>query len=348
MPLHRDIHWLGRQWAVTGHGLQLINQKQMGYYDIEVARLWEPGVIEAMQSKAWINRPDFDKAVEIARGKFADTVPADFQPPIAPATAPPPRAVPQTTRAPAALPSGPSLEELLAKLKARSAVAAQPADAPIATPEAELSETSSEFAKSEPDLAKPVRAAPELAEPANSELRQAAQPRPKPVRSEPAEPALVEAKAAEPEPAEPKLDLRVAPQAQPAPPRSEPSKSESQSSESQTSEPQKPAPRSEPQKSPGVALRPIALAELKPAKPALPAAEPPKAEPLKPEQREAAPATAAPRQPVPIPIRIVRPSSGPPRPVLPVFSRKIAGSARFVRPWRARWNAASPGLPPRL
>ena len=44
MPLHRDIHWLGRQWAVTGHGLQLINQKQMGYYDIEAARLWEARV----------------------------------------------------------------------------------------------------------------------------------------------------------------------------------------------------------------------------------------------------------------------------------------------------------------
>ena len=66
MPLHRDIHWLGRQWAVTGHGLQLINQKQMGYYDIEAARLWEARVSE-VQSKAWIDRPDFDKALEIAR-----------------------------------------------------------------------------------------------------------------------------------------------------------------------------------------------------------------------------------------------------------------------------------------
>ena len=55
MPLHRDIHWLGRQWAVTGHGLQLINQKQMGYYDIEAARLWEARVSE-VQSKAWIDR----------------------------------------------------------------------------------------------------------------------------------------------------------------------------------------------------------------------------------------------------------------------------------------------------
>jgi hypothetical protein len=34
----------------------------------------------------------------------------------------------------------------------------------------------------------------------------------------------------------------------------------------------------------------------------------------------------------------------------PVFERKIAGSARFVRPWRARltsWNGTLPGLPPR-
>ena len=30
MALHRDIHWIGRQWAVTGHGMQLIDQKLKG------------------------------------------------------------------------------------------------------------------------------------------------------------------------------------------------------------------------------------------------------------------------------------------------------------------------------
>ncbi|MBP2426805.1 hypothetical protein M2241_003192 [Bradyrhizobium elkanii] len=53
----------------------------------------------------------------------------------------------------------------------------------------------------------------------------------------------------------------------------------------------------------------------------------------------------APR-PTPV-IAVVR---RPARPAWPVFERKIAGSARFVRPWRvtsARWHGPSPGLPPR-
>ena len=39
MPLHRDIHWIGRQWAVTGLGMQLIDQKLKGFFDIEVSQL---------------------------------------------------------------------------------------------------------------------------------------------------------------------------------------------------------------------------------------------------------------------------------------------------------------------
>ena len=39
MALHRDIYWVGRQWAVTGYGMQACNQKQKGQFDIEV----EPG-----------------------------------------------------------------------------------------------------------------------------------------------------------------------------------------------------------------------------------------------------------------------------------------------------------------
>ncbi len=118
MALHRDIHWLGRQWAVTGHGLQLINQKQMGYYDIEVARLWEAGVIHAMQTKAWIDRADFDKALDVARARFA---PAGAPPPLPAAVSPPAPVASLTKRAPVEPPSVPTIEELLAKLKSRSA-----------------------------------------------------------------------------------------------------------------------------------------------------------------------------------------------------------------------------------
>jgi hypothetical protein len=28
MALHRDIYWVGRQWAVTGAGIQAVDQKR--------------------------------------------------------------------------------------------------------------------------------------------------------------------------------------------------------------------------------------------------------------------------------------------------------------------------------
>ena len=40
MALHRDIFWVGRQWAVTGYGVQACDQKQKGQFDIEA----EPAV----------------------------------------------------------------------------------------------------------------------------------------------------------------------------------------------------------------------------------------------------------------------------------------------------------------
>ena len=39
MALHRDIFWVGRQWAVTGYGVQACDQKQKGQFDIEASRL---------------------------------------------------------------------------------------------------------------------------------------------------------------------------------------------------------------------------------------------------------------------------------------------------------------------
>ena len=70
MPLHRDIHWIGRQWAVTGHGLQLIDQKQQGLFDIEVSSLWDDDLVESMHALDWLNTPDFDKALAVARARY--------------------------------------------------------------------------------------------------------------------------------------------------------------------------------------------------------------------------------------------------------------------------------------
>ncbi|MBR0697430.1 hypothetical protein [Bradyrhizobium lablabi] len=102
MALHRDIHWLGRQWAVTGHGLQLIDQRLKGDFDIEIARLWETDLVPTMHAKVWLNKPDFDKALDVARARFAKAAPGAG--PETAAVAPPP-------------PSTPTADELLAKLK---------------------------------------------------------------------------------------------------------------------------------------------------------------------------------------------------------------------------------------
>ncbi len=51
MALHRDIYWVGRQWTVTGFGLQAVDQKQKGKFDIEASRLWEDDVLESMRAE---------------------------------------------------------------------------------------------------------------------------------------------------------------------------------------------------------------------------------------------------------------------------------------------------------
>ncbi len=71
MPLHRDIHWIGRQWAVTGHGMQLIDQKLQGFFDIEVSRLWDDDFVERIHAKDWLNVADFEKALAVARTRYA-------------------------------------------------------------------------------------------------------------------------------------------------------------------------------------------------------------------------------------------------------------------------------------
>jgi hypothetical protein len=69
MALHRDIFWVGRQWAVTGFGVQAVDQRLKGAFDIEACRLWEEGLIERTRALGWLNRDDFGKALEIARSR---------------------------------------------------------------------------------------------------------------------------------------------------------------------------------------------------------------------------------------------------------------------------------------
>jgi len=72
MALHRDIYWVGKQWAVTGYGLQAVDQKQKGKFDIEASRLWEDGVLENLRPEKWLNIDDVEKALAVARKRFPE------------------------------------------------------------------------------------------------------------------------------------------------------------------------------------------------------------------------------------------------------------------------------------
>ncbi|MCA6109041.1 hypothetical protein [Bradyrhizobium cenepequi] len=67
MALHRDIYWIGRQWAVTGFGMQLIDQRHGGKFDIGIARLWDKDIAGDLSAQKWFNPVDFAKGLSVAR-----------------------------------------------------------------------------------------------------------------------------------------------------------------------------------------------------------------------------------------------------------------------------------------
>ena len=81
MALHRDIYWVGKQWGVTGYGIQACDQKKKGKFDIEASRLWEDGVLESLRAEQWFNREDFDKALAAARKHYPEP-PRKSAPPV--------------------------------------------------------------------------------------------------------------------------------------------------------------------------------------------------------------------------------------------------------------------------
>ena len=88
MALHRDVYWVGKQWAVTGHGVQACNQKQKSQFDIAGARLWDEGVQEAVRAETWVNTDDFEKAIAVAR-KYYPEPPRKTPAPVEVAPVPP-------------------------------------------------------------------------------------------------------------------------------------------------------------------------------------------------------------------------------------------------------------------
>ena len=107
MALHRDIFWIGRQWAVTGHGMQLIDQRLEGAFDIEAARLWDDDLIENLRAKTWLKAEDFDKGLAIARTRHPH--PSGAAPP-EPVTAQVPGPEPIASPLAAAKPEAPKFE----------------------------------------------------------------------------------------------------------------------------------------------------------------------------------------------------------------------------------------------
>lgn len=105
MALHRDIFWIGRQWAVTGHGMQLIDQRLEGAFDIDVARLWDDDLIASLRAKAWLKTEDFDKGLAVARTRYP-------QPPAGSTSgvAPPAAAIAPVASPLPAKPEGPKFE----------------------------------------------------------------------------------------------------------------------------------------------------------------------------------------------------------------------------------------------
>ncbi len=74
MALHRDIFWIGRQWAVTGFGMQAINQKHNGEFDIPIERLWDDDLSGTLSAQKWFNAEDFDKGLAVARARYPQSL----------------------------------------------------------------------------------------------------------------------------------------------------------------------------------------------------------------------------------------------------------------------------------
>src|ERR1700744_1207230 len=72
MALHPDIFWVGRQWAVTGYGMQAVDQKQKSRFDIEISRLWEDDLLEILSEQRLFNADDFNAGLSVARARYPE------------------------------------------------------------------------------------------------------------------------------------------------------------------------------------------------------------------------------------------------------------------------------------
>ena len=81
MVLHRDIFWLGRQWAVTGYGIQLVSSKHGMRFDVPAADIGHDDLDAPMRDLSWFDADDFAQALLMARKRSQEN-PLTFQPPM--------------------------------------------------------------------------------------------------------------------------------------------------------------------------------------------------------------------------------------------------------------------------
>jgi hypothetical protein len=120
MALHRDIFWVGRQWAVTGSGIQAVDQRRRSEFDIDISRLWEDGLCERMREQPWFIVEDFEKALAMARARYP--APPGNTPPKTPPKAAPPEAQVLSPAEPAPIePPRPVLQSLMWRIERATA-----------------------------------------------------------------------------------------------------------------------------------------------------------------------------------------------------------------------------------
>jgi hypothetical protein len=140
MALHRDIFWIGRQWAVTGFGMQAINQKHNGQFDIPIERLWDDDLLTGVRGQKWFNPDDFAKGLAIAQARHP-------KPPPKPAPPLPVETLPQATNA---------------TTPEAAAFPATPVDASAIVATQALPESASEKSKPEPRSSEPPPSFPHM------------------------------------------------------------------------------------------------------------------------------------------------------------------------------------------
>lgn len=165
MALHRDIFWVGKQWAVTGYGMQAVDQKQKSKFDIEASRLWEDDLLENLSEQRWFNAEDFNAGLSVARAKY----------PEAPGKAALRKkaAVKESAAAPVAPPK--AEPKIKSKVAAKAEPKAEPPKADVkakptkSAPAAEPAKPAPKVESQKPETAKPEAAKPQPA-PAPSKL----------------------------------------------------------------------------------------------------------------------------------------------------------------------------------